>query len=73
MTETITRKTPIGKIIEKYPQAAEVLLKFGLHCIGCHISAFESLENGLKVHGKSKEEINKVVEEINKLIRKNKE
>jgi len=36
--QKITKETTIGEIVEKYPQAVETLMSFGVHCIGCHVS-----------------------------------
>ena len=64
----ITGKTKLGDIIEKYPKAAEILAdKYQLHCVGCFAAAFETLEEGARVHGMSKKEIDKLLEEVNKI------
>src|SRR3989344_5374252 len=49
--QKITKETTIGEIVEKYPQVVETLMSFGVHCVGCHVSPFESLEMGFKGHG----------------------
>lgn len=68
----ITGKTKLGDIVEKYPKAAEVLAdKYQLHCIGCFAAAFETLKEGAEAHGMSEKEIEKLVEDLNKLIDKN--
>jgi len=61
----ITRQTIIAEAVEKNPKAAEIMLKYGLHCIGCHISPFETIEQGAMVHGISDEDIDKMVAEMN--------
>ena len=68
----IKKETTLGEITAKYPQAIPLLLKSGLHCIGCHMAAMETLEQGCSAHGMSKKEIEKLVEEINKTLRKDK-
>lgn len=60
----------IGDIIQKYPHSIEVMFKNGLHCVGCHISAQESLEDGCKAHGMDDKKIKVIVDEINKKIKK---
>ncbi|MBU0598385.1 DUF1858 domain-containing protein [Patescibacteria group bacterium] len=47
----ITKKILMGELIEKYPGSAEVLADYGIHCIGCMFSPYESLEAGATVHG----------------------
>ncbi len=64
----ITKKDTLGDIITNYPEVAPVLASAGLHCIGCHVSAYESLEEGCLAHGLSKKEIDTIVKEANKKI-----
>ncbi len=70
MTEEITSKTAIGEIIESCEEAGRILLSYGVHCVGCHVSPFESLEDGFKSHGLGEKEINEAVERINNEIAK---
>ena len=67
----ITKDTNIGEIVEKYPEVIDTLTNFGVHCVGCHVSAFESLEMGFKGHGMSDEQINDAVIKLNEVIREN--
>ena len=64
----IKKEDIIGEVIEKHPEAGKVMMDFGLHCIGCRVSPYESIENGCKVHGFDDEKIGKMVDEINKAI-----
>lgn len=66
----ITKDMIIGDIVHQHPKAARIMLKYGLHCIGCHVSGHESLEDGCKGHGMDEETISKMVEEINAEINK---
>ncbi len=64
----ISQKTNLSELSQKYSKAGKVLTeKYGLHCVGCMAASFETLEDGLKVHGYDKKKINKIVEELNKL------
>ena len=47
----ITKEMPIGDVVRQYPKTIEVFMKHGLHCIGCAVAAFESIEEGATVHG----------------------
>jgi len=69
----ITRDMTIGEIIMKFPGTARVMLKHGLHCVGCHVAASETLEQGAKAHGMDDEQIGKMVKEMNEAARKEKE
>ena len=66
----ITKNTKLGEIVEKYPKAVEVMLKQGLHCVGCHMAAFETIEQGAKAHGMDDKEIKEMLEKMNKAIEK---
>ncbi|VVB77627.1 Uncharacterised protein [uncultured archaeon] len=59
----ITKKMSFLEIIEKNPDAAEVLFNRGMHCIGCGMARIENLEEGALAHGLDPDEI---VNEINK-------
>lgn len=65
----IKKEMLIGEVMESYPQLAEILMgDYGLHCIGCMGSGMETLEQGAMVHGMSDKEIDKMVEQLNKLV-----
>jgi len=66
--QKITKDTTIGEIVEKYPQAIETLMSYGVHCVGCHVSPFESLEAGFKGHGIDDATIEEAVKKLNEII-----
>jgi hybrid cluster-associated redox disulfide protein len=70
MTGKITKDMTIGGVIEKYPEVAPILIENGIHCIGCHASAWETLEQGLSGHGMNEKSIEKIIKELNKAISK---
>ncbi len=49
--EQVTEKTLVGEIVKNYPEAIEILLSIGMHCLGCPASQMESLEEACMVHG----------------------
>ena len=49
--EQVTEKTLVGEIVKNYPEAIEILLGIGMHCLGCPASQMESLEEACMVHG----------------------
>lgn len=73
MTSMITKDMTMGEIIEKYPFAAEVMLSYGLHCVGCHVNPYETLEKGAMAHGMSNEEVTSLLQELNDNIKTHKE
>lgn len=64
----VTKDMTISSIIEKFPYAADSLKARGIHCVGCGVSNFETLEQGVLGHGRKKEELEEILEEINSTI-----
>lgn len=60
----INKETTIAEILNEKPEAAEVLIGIGMHCLGCPASQAESLEEACAVHGVN---VDEVIEEIDKL------
>ena len=69
----ITKGMTLGEIITEYPEAVEIMLKNGLHCVGCHVAAYETLEQGAKAHGMSDKQIEVMLNEMNELVKNIKE
>ncbi len=72
MKQLITGKETIGDVAVEYPEIVNVLLKYGLHCIGCHVSYFETLEDGARGHGMDDETLKSMLEEANKVANEQK-
>lgn len=53
----ITKEMYIGEIIKINPDAAEILMDFGMHCIGCAVARNETLEEACVVHGIDADEL----------------
>ncbi len=68
----ITKDTTIGDIVEKHPEVIETLTELGVHCVGCHVSPFESLEMGFKGHGMSDDDVEYAVRKLNEVIENSK-
>ena len=47
----ITKEMLIGDVIRTYPESGEVLLRFGMHCIGCMAARGESIADACAAHG----------------------
>ena len=58
----ITKDMTIGEVIETNPDAARILMSFGMGCIGCPASQAETLEEASLVHGM---DIDKLLEALN--------
>ena len=68
----ITRDTLISEVLALNPGKsailAEMLLDFGIHCIGCGASTFETLGQGVLGHGFSEQQLDKLIDDLNKVI-----
>jgi hybrid cluster-associated redox disulfide protein len=61
---TISKENTIEEVVTKYPESVMVFMKHGLHCVGCHVSAFESIEEGAMAHGIN---VDALVADLNKI------
>lgn len=69
MTKKITKDMTLGEIVMKYPEVVEIMLKYGLHCVGCHVASWETIEQGAMAHGMTEKEINGMIQKLNKAIK----
>lgn len=60
----ITRNSLIGDVLREYPDAIEIFLDYGISCVGCHISEYETLEQGILGHGFTEEDLEGIIREI---------
>ncbi len=67
----INKTMSIGEIIQIFPDSVEIMMSHGLHCVGCHVASWESLEEGCRGHGMDDEKIDNLVKEINDRCNKN--
>src|SRR3989338_9279185 len=67
-TSPIHRQMNIQELANTYPEAVVVMMERGLHCFGCHASAFDTVEVGSRGHGMADEEIDKMVDEMNQIV-----
>ena len=61
----LTKGAILSEITSQSPRTAELLSEYGLHCVNCFASTFDTLETGAQVHGMSDEEMEQMIEEIN--------
>jgi hybrid cluster-associated redox disulfide protein len=64
----VTKDTLLGDLVTKHPAAAFVMLQYGLHCIGCHVSVYETVEQGCQGHGMPPDVMDQMLKEINDFI-----
>lgn len=48
---TITKDMTIGSLLKQSELVAPILMRAGMHCLGCPASQAESLEEACMVHG----------------------
>ncbi|HON81963.1 MAG TPA: DUF1858 domain-containing protein [Methanoregulaceae archaeon] len=53
----ITADSTIYDLLKEKPEAAEVLFKFGMGCVGCAIARGETIREAAMVHGIPLEEL----------------
>jgi hybrid cluster-associated redox disulfide protein len=59
----ITKDLTIGEVIRMKEDAPQILMSFGMGCVGCPSSQAETIEDASKVHGLNLEEL---LEALNK-------
>jgi hybrid cluster-associated redox disulfide protein len=64
----ITKDMNLGEVVFKYPEAAEVLTDYGLSCVGCFASSFDTIEQGARIHELSEEELEDMLGRINEVV-----
>lgn len=53
----VTKDMTIGEVVRSNPESAEVLMSFGMGCVGCPSAQAETLEEAAQVHGLNLEEL----------------
>jgi len=61
----ILKDMTIGEIVRNYPESVEVLMSFGMGCIGCPSAQAETIEEACMVHGIDVEQI---IKSLNKAL-----
>ena len=64
----ITKDIGINELIERNPEVIPLLMAYGLHCVGCSFSEFDTLENGARLHGMDDEVLQMMIDDINRVI-----
>ena len=65
----INKEMLIADLIESYPELGNILVeKYGFYCIGCPMSAQESIEEGAKVHGMSDKDVDQMIKGLRKKV-----
>lgn len=63
----INKDTIIADLLEQFgTEADQILRRYGLYCLGCQHSTFDSILMGAKSHGVSETDLNRLIKELNK-------
>jgi hybrid cluster-associated redox disulfide protein len=65
MPDKINKDMTFGEVMRNFPKSAQIMAGYGLHCIGCHISASETIEEGAQAHGFDSDTLKKLMTELN--------
>ena len=66
----ITKSMMLEDVVRKHPETVGIFLGHGLHCVGCHAAGFETIEQGAIAHGMKKKELDILMKELNKAVKK---
>ena len=53
----ITKNQTIGEVLQLNSNAARILMRFGMGCLGCPSAQVETIEQACEVHGLNLEEV----------------
>ena len=70
MKNSVDKQMTLGEVVQQFPAAAGIMMKYGLHCIGCHVATWETVEQGAMAHGMGPDTIDSMIQEINSTITK---
>lgn len=59
----ITKDMTIGEVVRTHPDKIEVLMDFGMGCVGCPSAQMETIEQAAMVHGMN---VDDLIEALNK-------
>ncbi len=62
MKKEITGDTKIIEVLDINPNAGEILMAHGMHCLGCALAHGETVAEAVGVHG---EDLELLLEELN--------
>lgn len=61
----ILKDMTIGEVVRNYPESIEVLMNFGMGCVGCPSAQAETIEEASKVHDM---DVNQLIDALNKAV-----
>lgn len=64
MEKKITENTTIFEALQINPKAGEILMSYGMHCLGCALAHGETVGEAAGVHGV---DLEKMIEDLNNI------
>ena len=64
--QKINKDMTIGEVLKIDENLAEVFMGFGMHCVSCHVSQMETVEEACLVHGVDTDFVLKKLNEVAK-------
>lgn len=64
MSFQVNKNMTIGEMLQKDISIAPLLMRAGMHCLGCPASQNESLEEACMVHGINADELETAINEF---------
>lgn len=62
------KQMQIIELLSLNPNVKDILLGFGLHCLGCPMSQMETIEDACEVHGI---DVDLLLEKVNEFLKNN--
>ena len=67
--QLIHKDMTIGEVVGMYPDTVPVMLENGIHCVGCHVAHWETLEQGFRGHyGMDDEKLTMFIATLNNVV-----
>lgn len=66
--QSVNKDMTIAEAVQNHPETAFVMMKHGLHCVGCHVASWETIEQGAMGHGMDEKGVKAMVDEMNQAI-----
>ena len=66
----ITKDMTIGEVIKMKANAPEILMGFGMGCVGCPSAQAECIEDAAEIHGINLTELLEALNDLNSAIKK---
>ena len=66
MKKKIDKNSNIAEILEENPELNDTFYEYGLYCGGCPMMNLDNIEQGAKIHGLEDDEIEELIQELNK-------